>query len=99
MGQAVALKQGYRVNLRSVKVLNKQIRNLQSWGSWWSPTESATAFGAMGVAYAADTLGIESDKGFPDMHHSAKGVLLESSDRLVEHQLEDGSFPLDLPEP
>ena len=99
MGQAVALKQGYRVNLRSVRALNDFVRGQNSWGSWWSPPVSATVFGAMGVAYAADILGIESDSGFPDMHPYSKGLLLESSDRLVERQEKDGAFPLDLPEP
>ena len=99
MGQAVALKQGYRVNLRSVRALNEFVRGQNSWGSWWSPPMSASVFGAMGVAYAADILGIESDKGFPDMHPYSKGLLLESSDRLVERQEKDGAFPIDLPEP
>ena len=99
MGQAVALKQGYRVNLRSVRALNDFVRGQNSWGSWWSPPKSATVFGAMGVAYAADILGIESDSGFPDMHPYSKGLLLESSNRLVENQEKDGAFPLDLPEP
>ena len=65
MGQAVALKQGYRVNMRSVRKLDEQVRSQNSWGSWWSPSHSATAFGAMGVAYAADILGNASDKGLP----------------------------------
>jgi len=99
MGQAVALKQGYRVNMRSVRALNEFVRGQNSWGSWWSPPNSATVFGAMGVAYAADILGIESDKGFTDVHPSSKGLLLESSDRLVERQEKDGAFPLDLLEP
>ena len=95
MGQAVALEQGYRVNMRSVRKLDEQVRSQNSWGSWWSPPNSATVFGAMGVAYAADMLGIASDKGFSDMHPSSKGLLLESSDRLVERQEKDGAFPID----
>lgn len=95
MGQAVALKQGYRVNVRSVRELDEQIRSQNSWGSWWSPSHSATAFGAMGVAYAADILGNASDKGLPGSHPYSKGLLLESADRLVERQLEDGVLPVD----
>ncbi len=95
MGQAVAHKQGYRVNMRSVRKLDEQVRSQNSWGSWWSPPHSATVFGAMGVAYAADILGIESDKGLPGAHPYSKGLLLESSDRLVERQEKDGAFPID----
>ncbi len=99
MGQAVALKHGYRVNMRSVRALDEHVRGQNSWGSWFSPSLSATVFGAMGVAYAADILGIASDKGLPGAHPYSKGLLLESSDRLVERQTKDGAFPLDLPEP
>ena len=95
MGQAVALKQGYRVNMRSVRKLDEQIRSQNSWGSWWSPSHSATAFGAMGIAYAADILGNASDKGLPGSHPYSKGLLLESADRLVERQLQDGAIPVD----
>jgi hypothetical protein len=95
MGQAVALKQGYRVNLRSVRALDEHVRSQNSWGSWWSPSDSATAFGAMGVAYGADILGIASDKGMPGAHPYSKGLLLESADRLVERQAEDGALPID----
>jgi len=95
MGQAVALKHGYRVNMRSVRKLDEQVRSQNSWGSWWSPSHSATVFGAMGVAYAADILGIKSDKGLPGSHPYSKGLLLESSDRLVERQDKDGAFLVD----
>ncbi len=95
MGQAVALKQGYRVSMRSVRKLDEQVRSQNSWGSWWSPPNSATVFGAMGVAYAAEILEITSDKGWPDTHPASKGLLFESSDRLVERQAEDGAFPVD----
>ena len=95
MGQAVALKQDYRVNLRSVRKLDEQIRSQNSWGSWWSPPHSATAFGAMGIAYAADILGNKSDKGLPGSHPYSKGLLLESADRLVERQEKDGAAPVD----
>jgi hypothetical protein len=99
MGQAVAIKHGYRVNMRAVRLLDEHLRITNSWGSWFWPSNSATAFGAMGVAYAADLLGLDTDKGLPGAHPHSKGLLLESSDRLVERQLQDGSFPLDLPEP
>jgi hypothetical protein len=99
MGQAVALKHGYRVNMRSVRALDEHVRGQNSWGSWFNPSESATVFGAMGIAYAADILGIASDKGLPGAHPYSKGLLLESSDRLVERQENTGAFPLDLPEP
>jgi hypothetical protein len=95
MGQAVAKKQGYRVNTRSVRELDEQVRSQNSWGSWWSPYHSATAFGAMGIAYAADVLGIASDKGLPGAHPYSKGLLLESADRLVERQRQDGAFLVD----
>jgi hypothetical protein len=99
MGQAVALQQGYRINVRSVQKLDSHVRSQNSWGSWWSPSQSASVFGAMGVAYAADILGIAGDSGLSGAHPYSKGVLLLSADRLVERQDTNGGFPLDLTEP
>jgi hypothetical protein len=99
MGQAVAREQGYRINMRSVRALDDHVRSQASWGSWWSPTASASVFGAMGIAYGADILGIVSDSGLPGVHPYSKGVLIESSDQLVRSQDTSGAFPLDLVEP
>jgi hypothetical protein len=92
MGQAVALKHGYRVNMRSVRLLEEHVRGQSSWGSWWNPSNSATAFGAMGAAYAADMIGSENDKAYP---YTQYGLLGESTRRLMERQEEDGAFPVD----
>lgn len=95
MGQAVALQHGYRVNMTSVRRLNEHVRGQVSHGSWWSPSYSATAFGAMGLAYAADILDIKDDKGLFGGHPDMLGALLASSDRLVERQQPDGAMPVD----
>ena len=99
MGQAVALEQGYRVNMRSVRALDKHVRGQNSWGAWFADSHSATAFGAMGVAYAADILGIKSDKGMEGAHPYSEGLLLISADALLRRQAEDGAMPVDFPEP
>jgi len=99
MGQAVALKHGYRVNMRSVRALDANTRGHNSWGAWFAGSHSATVFGAMGVAYAADILGIESDKGMEGAHPYSEGLLLISADELLTRQTEDGAMPVDFPEP
>jgi hypothetical protein len=99
MGQAVALKHGYRVNMRAVRWLNENIRYQSSNGSWFWPSDTATSFGAMGTAYAADVLGLKDDKGLFGGHPYMKGLLLMSADSLVERQGKDGAMPFDLPEP
>ena len=88
MGQAVALKQGYHVNMPAVTKLTEYVRETQTNGIWSNPPHSATAFGAMGSAYSADLLNINTDD-----------LLQNSSDRLVENQLADGAMPVDQPEP
>jgi hypothetical protein len=99
MGQAVAQKMGYRVNMRSVSFLNQHIRGQQSHGAWWNPQLTGTAFGAMGTAYAADLLNIKDDKGMFGENPGYDGTLQASADRLVEFQEPDGALPFDLPEP
>lgn len=99
MGQAVALKHGYRVNMRAARWLNENIRSHPSNGSWFSPSHTATSFGAMGSAYAADLLGLKDDKGLFGSHPYMKGLLLMSADSLVDRQEQDGAMPFDLPEP
>ena len=99
MGQAVAVKHDYRVNMRAVRWLNENIRHHPSNGSWFWPSDTATSFGAMGTAYAADLLGLKDDKGLFGGHPYMKGLLLESADSLVGRQEKDGAMPFDLPEP
>ena len=99
MGQAIALKHDYRVNMRAVRWLNENIRYHPSNGSWFWPSDTATSFGAMGTAYAADLLGLKEDKGLFGGHPYMKGLLLMSADSLVGRQQEDGAMPFDLPEP
>ncbi len=99
MGQAVALKHGYRVNMRAVRWLNENVRHHPSNGSWFWPSDTATSFGAMGTAYAADLLDMKTDKALFGYHPYMKGLLLDSADSLVARQEKDGAMPFDLPEP
>ncbi len=92
MGQQVAYEHGYRVNLRSMRMLFEHTKGQSSWGSWWNPSNSATAFGAMGITHAIEVLGIEGDREYP---YTTNGFQAETSNRLVERQQEDGSLPVD----
>ena len=62
-GPGCRLKHGYRVNMRTVRWLNEDIRRHPSNGSWFWPSDTATSFGAMGAAYAADILDLKDDQG------------------------------------
>jgi len=99
MGQAIAMEQGYRVNMRAVRWLNENIRSFPSNGSWFEPSRTATSFGAMGTAYAAELLGLKDDKGLFGGHPYMEGLLFASAENLIWGQQEDGAMPLDLPEP
>lgn len=99
MGQAVALKHDYRVSMRAVRWLNENVRHFPANGSWFWPSDTATSFGAMGTAYAADLLDLKADKALFGYHPYAKGLLLDSADSLVDRQEKDGAMPFDLPEP
>lgn len=92
MGQAVAFKHGYRVNLRAMRAIYDHTRGQNSWGGWWNPPNSATAFGAMGVTHAMEVLGTEEDKKYPYVDN---GLMGETANRLVEAQREDGAHPVD----
>jgi hypothetical protein len=94
MGQAVALKHQYRVNRRSVEELDNQIRSQASYGSFFGGSHSAVIFGAMGLTYAAEAMGVTSDKGrwqgYPQYSE-----LEETAKRVFERQAKDGSLPVD----
>ena len=92
MGQAVAFKHGYRVNLRAMQAIYDHTWEQSSWGGWWNPSFSATAFGAMGVAHAMQVLDDINDKKYP---YVDRGLTGESANRLLESQQEDGSQPVD----
>jgi hypothetical protein len=92
MGQAVAHKHGYRVNMQSARSLYEHMRNQSSWGGWWNPQASATAFGAMGVTYAYEILGADDDRKYP---YTDRGLQAEASNRLIAGQEEDGAMPVD----
>jgi hypothetical protein len=98
MGQAVALKMGYRVSMPAVRWLDDFTRERTDVGTWFGASHSASVFGAMGVAYAAAATGITSDKGRPETRNP-KGLLLEAADHLVSIQTEDGAIPVDQPVP
>lgn len=92
MGQRVAHDQGYRVNEGSMRALFNHLKGQATWGSWWHPSYSATAFGAMGTTHAMAVLGVEGDRDYP---YTDKGFHGEMTSRLLASQLEDGSFPVD----
>lgn len=92
MGQQVAYQHGYRVNLKSMQVLFEHMKGQSSWGSWWNPSNSATAFGAMGTTHAYEVLGMEGDREYP---YTSSGFHGEMTSRLLERQQDDGSFPVD----
>ena len=92
MGQQVAYKHDYRVNLKSMRVLFEHMKGQSSWGSWWHPSHSATAFGAMGTTHAYEVLGTDGDREYP---YTDKGFHGEMTSRLLLRQQEDGSFPVD----
>jgi hypothetical protein len=92
MGQAVAYRQGYRVNLASVRALYAYTKEQSSWGTWWNPSHSATAFGAMGVTHAMEVLGTDDDRKYP---YVDRGLQAEAVNRLLEFQEKDGSMPVD----
>ena len=98
MGQAVALKMGYRVSMPAVRWLDDFTRRQTDSGTWFGWSHSASVFGAMGVAYAAAATGISSDKGQPETRNP-KGLLLEAADHLVSIQAADGAIPVDQPAP
>jgi hypothetical protein len=98
MGQAVALKMGYRVSMPAVRWLDDFTRKQTTSGTWFGASHSATVFGAMGVAYAAEATGITNDKGRPETRNP-KGLLLETADYLVSLQTADGALPVDQPAP
>ncbi len=94
MGQAVALKHNYRVNMRSVVELDEQIRSQASYGSWFGGSHSAVVFGSMGLAYAAEAMGAETDKGRVEAYPQYS-ELEQTAIRLMERQAADGSMPVD----
>ena len=98
MGQAVALKMGYRVSLPAIHWLDDFTRKQAIAGTWFGASHSASVFGAMGVTYAAEATGITSDKGMPGTL-SPNGLLLEATDHLLYIQAADGALPVDQPAP
>jgi hypothetical protein len=92
MGQAVAYKHGYRVNLRAMRRIYEHTRDQSSWGAWWNPQASATAFGAMGVTHAYEVLGADDDRKYP---YTDRGLQAEAANRLIENQEKDGAMPVD----
>ena len=90
MGQAVALKQGYRVSLPSMRVLTDLMRRQTTpEGRVGQQSELVSAaFGAMGFAEAAEASGKATDR-----------ELLYTVDYLVKSQTADGSLPSSNPDP
>ncbi len=91
MGQAVALKQGYRVSLPAMRALTDLMRKQTTpQGRVGQQNEIlSSTFGAMGFAEAAEASGRASDR-----------ELLYTVDYLLSRQTPDGSIPFDAnPEP
>jgi hypothetical protein len=87
MGQAVAIDQGYRVNLRALGELTEQIRSKQLPDGSWPPSPYNTAvaaFSSMGLAQADRVTKKTTD-----------AELLRGADNLLVRQEADGSIPLD----
>jgi hypothetical protein len=83
MGQAVALRQGYRVDFGALRELADLVRSTEQPTGTWPPGEGATesAFGAMGLAYAAMA-----------SHSPSDPKLLKAAENLVSNQEADGSI-------
>jgi hypothetical protein len=91
MGQAVAIEQGYRVNMRALHDLTEQIRSKQLPDGTWPPSPYNTAvaaFSSMGLAQAALATKASSDV-----------ELMKASDNLLVRQDPDGSIPLESTRP
>ena len=90
MGQAVALKQGYRVSLPSMQALTELMRRQTTpAGRVGHQNELVSAtFGAMGFAEAAEASGRAKDR-----------ELFFTVDFLVKSQAADGSLPASNPDP
>jgi von Willebrand factor type A domain len=102
MGQAIALRHDYRVNMDTLRYLVASTRQYQETdgtvpgdkrlgagdSSWFSASTSATVFGVLGLAYGDEATGATTD---PD--------LLKGLDFLLKHQQADGAIPVDRPEP
>jgi hypothetical protein len=100
MGQAVALKHGYRVNFASVKALNEDTRTHYKGEGWDEPDAvTKSVFAAIAVAYAADVLDIADDRGMFGDPAQGKGALLRTADRLVGAMRKDGAVPVDHVQP
>jgi hypothetical protein len=86
MGQAVALKQDYRVSLPAMRTLTDVMRKKTTPEGRIGPAAEVTSatFGAMGYAEADDASGSTKDR-----------ELFKLVDFLVSSQKEDGSIPLD----
>ena len=91
MGQAVAFRQGYRVNLGTVRELEALLRRQQTPEGGWphsATSPSASAFGAMGLARA-----LELREGPVDAKMTA------AVSNLLSLQAADGSLDVDVTEP
>ncbi|MGH9411655.1 MAG: hypothetical protein ACRD1V_19645, partial [Vicinamibacterales bacterium] len=102
MGQAIALKQDYRVNLPSLRALIDSTRQYQetdgltpgdkriggAHNSWFGDSTSATVFAVMALAYGDAATAAPGD---PD--------LLKGLDFMIARQQPDGAFPIDRVEP
>lgn len=102
MGQAIALKQDYRVNLAALHALTDSTRQFQETdgqtpggkrfgdgtNSWFGSSTSATVFAVMALAYADTVTGAANDQDL------VKGI-----DFLIARQQPDGAFPIDRVEP
>lgn len=89
MGQAIALRQHYRVSLDSVHALDEGVRKYQEHdGGWFGGSTSATAFGMLGLVNVDTASGATADV-----------TLTHAADWILAHQRPDGSIVVDAPNP
>ena len=84
MGQAVALKQHYRVSMPAARAFAELIHAKETpTGTWIAGSDvQASVFGAMGLTYAAEMTGAASDP-----------LLLKAVDYVLAKQAPDGAIP------
>jgi hypothetical protein len=82
MGQSVALKHEYTVNLDALKTFAAFTRERQEPdGAWQNQAHFATAYAVMGLAFANDATGVRADP-----------ALLKGVDWLIAQQVGDGGM-------
>ena len=91
MGQAVALKQGYRVSMPALRAFADLVHGTETPEGTWAASGfefTPSVFGAMALTYAAEVTGKTSDP-----------QLLKALDYVLSEQASDGAIPEGTVEP